>query len=205
MSRINASLLSEFAANNEYLKNSILSETDSKLKEFAVEINRDTNVALKKQLVEASNLVDFEYVINRIVGQIGLKPTDVTAFKEGMISEYEKYFNKAQLAMTNDTDNKFMELTQQLTAGFETQGQEYDLQVIASDLAKSLIKVSKGESTSKKINVKNEMQMDMSLDYLKKEGKIDLLNKIKIIKQLNLSCFMFKIIIVVKFTTDFAY
>ena len=179
MSRINASLLREFADNNEYLKNSILLETDSKLKEFAVEINRDTNAALKKQLVEASNLADFEYVINRIVGQIGLKPTDVTAFKEGMISEYEKYFNKAQLAMAIDKDNKFMELTQQLTAGFETQVNENDLQVIASDVAKSLIKVSKGESTSKKINVKNEMQMDMSLDYLKKEGNVDLLNNIQ--------------------------
>ena len=94
MSRINASLLSEFAANNEYLKNSILSETDSKLKEFAVEITRDNNAALKKQLVEASNLAEFEDVINQIVGQIGLKSTDVTAFKEGMISEYEKYFNR---------------------------------------------------------------------------------------------------------------
>lgn len=179
MSRINASLLTEFADNNEYLKNTILSETDSKLKEFAVEINRGTNVALKKQLVEASNLVEFEYVINRIVGQIGLKPTDVTAFKEGMISEYEKYFNKAQLAMAIDKDNKFMELTQQLTAGFETQVNENDLQVIASDVAKSLIKVSKGESTSKKINVKNEMKMEMSLDYLKKEGNVDLLNNIQ--------------------------
>ena len=179
MSRINASLLTEFADNNEYLKNTILSETDSKLKEFAVEINRGTNVALKKQLVEASNLVEFEYVINRIVGQIGLKPTDVTAFKAGMISEYEKYFNKAQLAMAIDKDNKFMELTQQLTAGFETQVNENDLQVISSDVAKSLIKVSKGESTSKKINVKNEMQMEMSLDYLKKEGNVDLLNNIQ--------------------------
>lgn len=181
MSRINASLLSEFAANNEYLKNSILSETDSKLKEFAVEITRDNNAALKKQLVEASNLADFEDVINQIVGQIGLKSTDVTAFKEGMISEYEKYFNKAQLAMNIDKDNKFMELTQQLAAGFETQGHENDLQVIASDLAKSLIKLSKGESTSKKINVKNvnDMKMEMSLDYLKKEGNIKLLNNIQ--------------------------
>jgi hypothetical protein len=181
MSRINASLLSEFAANNEYLKNSILSETDSKLKEFAVEITRDNNAALKKQLVEASNLAEFEDIINQIVGQIGLKSTDVATFKEGMILEYEKYFNKAQLAMAIDKDNKFMELTQQLTAGFETQGHENDLQVIASDVAKSLIKLSKGESTSKKINVKNvnEMKMEMSLDYLKKEGNVDLLNNIQ--------------------------
>ena len=180
MSRINASLLTEFAANNEYLKNSILSETDSKLKEFAVEITRDNNAALKKQLVEASNLTEFEDVINRIVGQIGLKSTDVETFKEGMISEYEKYFNKAQLAMTIDKDNKFMELTQQLTAGFETQGHE-NAQVIASDIAKSLIKLSNGESTNKKINVKNvnDMKMEMSLDYLKKEGKVDLLNNIQ--------------------------
>ena len=181
MSRINASLLTEFAANNEYLKNSILSETDSKLKEFAVEINRDTNAVLKKRLVEASNLTEFEDVINRIVGQIGLKSTDVETFKEGMISEYEKYFNKAQLAMNIDKDNKFMELTQQLAAGFETQGHENDLQVIASDVAKSLIKLSKGESTSKKINVKNvnDMKMEMSLDYLKKEGNVKLLNNIQ--------------------------
>lgn len=154
------------------IKRAIINSTDSLLKKFASAITEDENAGLREQLVKATDPNIFKEKLSEVVGAIeGLTDDQKQSFNDDLIQEYETYFNEFSLQMSNDTDRKFKELTQQLVSGLETQGHGKETEIISGDLAQSIGKVSRGETTEKEIDITNvnDNTVSMSTDYIKQD------------------------------------